>query len=340
MGKGMKYEHFKGEWKELYESGKSFRQISKLYKVDAKTVNRTLKGLVKIRPKSEWVKYYDEWYDLHVKKGIGKTEIARRYKCSVHVVMRGLEKKGIKRKRIPSKRLYDHLAPDFKKLYKEGKSLAEIGEVHNVNAQTVLEYLNADDVEIRELSEAIRHYDINEHYFDVIDEAEKAFNLGVLFATGSALEMLNAYCIQVTIHTNKKYIISPLIHMLRGKDEGGYTDADSIIRYRFSTRHLYEKLRTYGMNIRSKMDVPNIDNKWYPAFYAGYMSDKSYIAKQTNQLFISGSKPFLTKTRKIFAQVIPANKIKIHTISENQHHILISDNECIQRIQDWLKYDK
>lgn len=338
MGKGMKYEHFKGEWKELYESKKSFSQIAKLYKVDAKTVNRTLAGLVEIRPKSEWTKYADEWYDLHVNKNMTKTEIARRYKCSIHVVSRALEKKGIKRKRVASKRLYDHLAPDFAEMYKAGSSLAEIGEAHNVNPQTVLEYLNADDIEIRELSEAIRHYDINEHYFDVIDNEEKAYHLGLLFATGSALELHNAYCIQVTMHTTKKHIITPLINLLRGKDEGGYISTDSVIRYRFTSRHLYETLRTHGMNIKSRMKLPNLDSNWYRAFYAGYMKDKSYTTKPSNQLYITGSKTFLTSTRELFTQVIPENNIKIHTVSENEHHIVISDNECIQRIQEWIQY--
>lgn len=63
MGKGLKYEKYQKEWKELYESEMSFRKIGQLYKVDAKTVNRTLEGLVEIRPKSPWDKYVDEWYD-------------------------------------------------------------------------------------------------------------------------------------------------------------------------------------------------------------------------------------------------------------------------------------
>ncbi|GCF69210.1 hypothetical protein BC2903_30290 [Bacillus cereus] len=222
-------------------------------------------------------------------------------------------------------------------MYKAGSSLAEIGEAHNVNPQTVLEYLNADDVEIRELSEAIRHYDINEHYFDVIDNEEKAYHLGLLFATGSALELHNAYCIQVTMHTTKKHIITPLINLLRGKDEGGYISTDSVIRYRFTSRHLYETLRTHGMNIKSRMTLPNLDSKWYRAFYAGYMKDKSYITKPSNQLFITGSKPFLTSTRELFSQVIPENKIKIHTVSENEHHIVISDNVAIEHLNEWIK---
>ncbi|MFE6139138.1 hypothetical protein [Bacillus sp. NPDC057893] len=334
MGKGLKYEKYQKEWKELYESEMSFRKIGQLYKVDAKTVNRTLEGLVEICPKSPWDKYVDEWYELY-KDGYSKTDISRKYKCDIGIVTRVLEKKGVKRKTGGQKKLYEHLASDFAELYKDGYSTAEIGNMFNIDSQTILNYLNDLDVEIRDLSEAIRKYEINEHYFDTIDNAKKAYHLGVLFATGSALKLHNSYCIQITMHISKKDIIKPLVYVLRsGEDIGGYVGADNVIRYRFHSRHLNETLIKHGLDAKNKITLPDLEEQWYPAFLAGYMSDKSYISKSNNHLHISGSKALLTSFKGFLSKIIGVDKIHIYDIRENEHVFAITNQEAIDCLNE------
>ncbi|MEJ1518195.1 hypothetical protein R3O67_34010 [Bacillus cereus] len=335
MKKGLKYEKFKEKWKELYESGMSFRQIGKLENVDAKTVNRTLQGLVKIRPKSPWDKYVDEWYELY-KNGYSKSDISKKHKCDIKIVTRVLEKRGVERKSGGQKRLYEHLASDFADMYNAGYSLAEIGKKHNIDKQTIRYYLNYQDVKTRELSEAIRKHQLNEHYFDEIDSEEKAYHLGLLFATGSALEQHNGYVIQVTMHQKKKHIIQPLIDVLRGEDVGGYTSKKGILAYRFNSRHLYETVRKYGMNAKSKMTFPHLEEKWNRAFLAGYMVDKSFMIKTRHHLYITGTKAFLESIKEVLSPHVDASKIHLYEVSENEHRFVVFDGDTIDDIYDWI----
>lgn len=38
---------------------------------------------------------------------------------------------------------------------------------------------------------------------------------------------------------DNKHSKTPLINVLRGEDEGGYLGSDNVVRYRFTSKHLY-----------------------------------------------------------------------------------------------------
>jgi intein-encoded DNA endonuclease-like protein len=49
MRKGMEFEHHKPEWIKLYNEGKSFTEIAKMYNCNKNTVGRTLEGPGRIK---------------------------------------------------------------------------------------------------------------------------------------------------------------------------------------------------------------------------------------------------------------------------------------------------
>lgn len=69
-------------------------------------------------------------------------------------------------------------------MYESGIPLHKIGEELHFSAETVREKLIERGIHIKTQSECNRKYSINEHYFDEIDTANKAYLLGLLYADG------------------------------------------------------------------------------------------------------------------------------------------------------------
>lgn len=70
---------------------------------------------------------------------------------------------------------------------------------------------------------------------------------------------------------------------------------------------------------------------------AGYMSDKGYIGKPWNPLYITGSKAFLISLKDLLSKIIDVYKIHIYEISEDEHRFVITNSEEIDCLYEWIK---
>jgi DNA-binding CsgD family transcriptional regulator len=73
---------------------------------------------------------------------------------------------------------------NIKKLYLSGKSAVEISKLYNVSTTPVYNILKKYNI-IRNMSKSHRKYNINDNYFDFIDNHHKSYILGLLMADGS-----------------------------------------------------------------------------------------------------------------------------------------------------------
>lgn len=337
MGTGLKYEKYIEKWKEAYESGKSFRQIGLENNVDAKTVNRTLKGHVTIREKSSWKKYAQKWHELHTIHGYSKSQIAKLHNTHTTTVSKVLEREyGIPVNSIKTKnkkRKYEHLAMDFKDMYKSGKSLGEIADKHGINKQTVLDYLKQDGVKIRTLSQSIRKYDLIETYFDEIDSDVKAYHLGMMFGAAVVLEQHNGYVIQLSIAEKQKELAEPLAEAL-GKAEGYYVDKEGVCRYRFSSKYMYNVLLSKGMGSKGEFTMPVINQELHPAFFAGFFLFQGEEKEDVFYLKFSGR--FLEVLKEIIERETEVKEITLKQINEKEKKLVIKGKENIDALYEWI----
>ena len=82
-----------------------------------------------------------------------------------------------------SKEKYDFIV----NLYKEGKTLKEVGKIFNVTDRTILNILDSIGIKRRTISEAKRKLKIDETVFDIVTD-ESAYWIGFLMADGYIVE--------------------------------------------------------------------------------------------------------------------------------------------------------
>ncbi len=70
------------------------------------------------------------------------------------------------------------------KMYQEGQSSRKIGKEFNIDPTNVIRILKKFNIPIRDISACRQIYDINEQYFNNIDDINKAYWLGFLAADG------------------------------------------------------------------------------------------------------------------------------------------------------------
>ena len=70
------------------------------------------------------------------------------------------------------------------RLYNSGLSQQKIGEMYNTSHTVIRKVLMKNNVIMRDNSRKGRKYTIDENYFDIIDNQDKAYILGLLYADG------------------------------------------------------------------------------------------------------------------------------------------------------------
>lgn len=322
-------------WIQSYTEGKSIREIADEYGVSKSVISRAIKPFIKIRPKSPNEKYGEEWLNLYI-EGVSKTEIARRYDVFPGIVGNVLEKMGVQK--TERKRKYEHLSDDFSRLYMDGKSLREIGEIYGINPQTILEYIKRDSVPVRSISEASRTIEFDEGYFDKLTD-DNIFVLGMIFRIGHII-MDNGIPRAVKIVSKNKEFMDFIMDKLGregderlGKQDGIYY-FDEIHSLKFVSR-LYE----LGLNTKNSYQFPTlkqeklnilIDGLFYPkileckgertisfAFPSreikevclAYFEQKGLFSKndirgETDRKFIIGKKSCISALKEYYASLL------------------------------------
>lgn len=256
MNQSKEHKYMK-KWIELYNKGYSFRQIAKEYDVAMTTVKRRIASYVKIRPKSQYITYADEWLNL-LNSGVKKSEIARMYKVSPSTVGSILSKVGVERN---GNKKFLHLLDDMKKLYAEGMSLKDISEKLNLSTQLIADYLEFDGVERRPYAKACRSYDINEDLFEIVDNTDKAFILGIMWVIGNVVydEKISRNIRLVT--TNKTLISIVLNTVYKHEIDIKLRKSDNTYRKDIQCIKLKDDLIQLGFSNKGNKQMPSFTSE-------------------------------------------------------------------------------
>lgn len=134
--------------------------------------------------------------------------------------------------------------------YKNKQSASIIAKEYSVSLNTIIRTLNRNNIEIRSPSEESRKYEINENYFDEIDNQDKAYFLGFLYADGC--NMTDRKCIILALQEPDREILIKLNSLLQLSKpvrfyKKRYNNLQNTYKLIISNKHISEMLAKHGV---------------------------------------------------------------------------------------------
>jgi len=197
-----------------------------------------------------------------------------------------------------------------------------------------------------------RTYPIDEYFFDVIDNEEKAYFLGLLYAdgtnsTGKTEVKLALHNQDVEILEIFKHKIQPTkpLYFVDGKGKRG--DYYKLV---FNSKKISYRLSELGVVPAKtfKLKFPNfIEEPLIHHFIRGYFDGDGNIHfnKRTKQLMFSvtSTESFLLSLQEVLMKNCFLSKVKLGTRHPERGHnirqLSYSGNNSIKRIYEWLYKD-
>lgn len=166
---------------------------------------------------------------------------------------------------------------DIKDSYLRGESSVSIGRRYNITHKPILRELHNMGVTI-DRKKSVRKYGLDEHYFDIIDTANKAYILGLLHADGSNFPQKST--IAISLQEEDREILERIRHELKSerplefldysnKHDFGYTYKN---QYRLAvfSKHMCEQLSNKGI-VQNKSLVIGFPNWLNPKLIPHYI---------------------------------------------------------------------
>jgi len=286
------------------DGGYSLRDLEKMYKCCRKTLSKMLKEnsspirnhKISLTQEIEIISYYNS--------GKSVNWIAKLYNSSQENVSNILKNNNItvsKSKIKESEK--QHIIED----YKLGLYCRELSEKYGINKSVINRLIKKSKIDIHKY----RKYTLNEHYFDKIDNEEKAYFLGFLYADGCNLENRNT--IQISLQEEDKLILEKFNLLIDSNKELEYIDYSikqpkwkNQWKLTFSSKHISQQLVKLGCFARKSLTLEFPTEEQVPAhltrhFIRGYFDGDGCICITKNLLHCSltSTIEFCTKLRNI-----------------------------------------
>lgn len=264
----------------------------------------------------------DSYDDIVAKynSGMNSCEIAKIYNVKYGAIIRVLKICNVKIEKHYSIIFYtEH--ENIVKRYRSGEKISEIAKSYYVVRETIAKILKSNGVQPREKGQDNRKYQVNHNYFDSIDNENKAYFLGMLFADGYND---GKYYICLGLQSSDVYIINKLIDELyigekpiasyeeRSKDKSGKKD---ICRYTVCSSKISSSLSRCGM-IKKKSLCLKYPQDFLPPLYfkhflRGYFDGdgSAWIEKQRLKISPTG-KHYMLNPHLVFNMVGTYNMLK------------------------------
>lgn len=190
---------------------------------------------------------------------------------------------------------------DIVELYISGRTLTSIGEIYSTSRVPITRILKEKGIAIRGRSESHRIYKINEHYFDDIDNHDKAYCLGLIYADGC--NNIDENYISIELQEEDSYILEQINCLLESNRPLCYMDrrkarpnTKPTYRLQVNNEHMSKRLNELGVVKRKSwtLEFPKwIKEELIPTFILGYFDGDGTISRQSARIEIVGTKMFL-----------------------------------------------
>ena len=204
-------------------------------------------------------------------------------------------------------------------MYKSNISTVTIGKEFNVSHKTIAKVLDKQGIPRTGISR--RKYQIDEKYFDKIDNPNKAYILGFLYADG--YNSLEKSTLSIALQEEDKYILEFMRKELNSEKPLEFLDYSNKCnngyhyknQYRLTifNKHICETLNKIGM-VQNKsliLTFPDIDESLYSHFIRGYFDgDGSVSFSESNSnciVTITSTIEFCSAIKEILKNTININ---------------------------------
>lgn len=215
------------------------------------------------------------------KQGWTQPKIAEKYNVCRDTIKEILKKHNISRKDKPCRFSNDEIEK-IKQLYYDGKTSYELGEMYGMSDESMRRWLHIWGIQLRHTK-----YTFNEHYFDAIDNQDKAYILGLLYSDGYHNVKKNT--ISITLQEEDKHILEsinilidnnkPLRFVNNSARNQKWKDCYQLC---FTSPHTSNVLESFGL-VGAKsliLEFPEwLDKSLYPHFIRGFLMEMDIFQK-------------------------------------------------------------
>ncbi len=242
--------------------------------------------------------------------------------------------------------------------YLLGINNKELCEKYNKSRSYIQKVLLKNNIKLRSGAEISKKYNIKENFFEIIDDEDKAYILGLLFSDGTIsdtvvkINLIESdsqiiYDIAKKMYYDDKYQISFLKGVNKKWNNGVIYKTKPQILLTFTRKKIVDDLKKLGLSERKsfKIRFPKICRKYYKDFVRGYFdgdgcfyTSKKY--KKNNRVGIVSNILFINDLKNIIE-----NKLSIKCITTNSKYVnnistlWIYGNIKTKNFLDWI-YDK
>lgn len=281
-------------------------------------------------------------------KGCSSREIQKLLGVSKHKALEIVKKAGISIRY--SRKPFDlKFSSEIIKKYEEGESMNALTKEYKATSRTLVKILKNSNVYLRDESQRRQIYDIDELFFDNIDNREKAYLLGFLWADGHNDTDHNNMMIRIS---SKDEHLLNLFRKWMKSSHPIYKIKDSEGRFQskwnVKSKHISKTLLSLGM-VKNKTKYPvwpsNLNPEWECDFIRGFFDgDGCWYTKDGGQIAsinFSGNMELL----KQVAEVIERHtNVKFYSYptkgSDLYGHISVGGRKKLISFGDWLYQNK
>jgi intein/homing endonuclease len=232
-------------------------------------------------------------------------------------------------------------------LYKKGVSAKILGLKFSIDKRRIQRWAKENNINVRKLGEAQRVILWNEHCFDQVDTAEKAYFLGFCFADAYNSQSVNSF--KIALKSDDVDHLKKFARLLSYPEEEVSTHINLIQKINTCNITLHSK---YFCSQMAKLGCPQAKSLiikypiWMPDdlhvhFIRGLFDGDGSLTKRKNnewKFSIAGTLDICNSIKKIIN-----NKLNIQTAiyppSSNVHEIQTNGNEKILKITNWLYFN-
>jgi hypothetical protein len=217
--------------------------------------------------------------------------------------------------------------------------------------------LNRYHLKLRKASDVTKKYNIDENYFEHVDNANKAYILGLLYADGNIFKNVAKINLVETdvdilkdiaskIYFDNNYQISRIEGMSKMWKNGNtyYTKPQMVLT--LTRKKIVDDLKKLGLKEHKSFDIrfPDINEKYIKDFIRGYFDGDGHFYtsekhKNNNRIQIISNDKFIIDLKNVIENFI---NVKCH-INESEikniHRLSIFGNIQVKKFLDWIYKD-
>lgn len=229
---------------------------------------------------------------------------------------------------------------DIKSLYTNDLTLNQISKKYDISVYKLKKFMLDKGIKIRKKGSK---YHFNEDVFEKIDNEDKAYWLGFIYADGCVMKKKGGSDIlSITLKIDdyvQLYNFCDFLN-LNNKKVALYRD---VCRLEVSSNKIVKDLINHGVLYRKtfQLNFPNIDNLLIKHFIRGYFDgDGSITVNDKNVIFkLIGTENFIKGVQRYFMDTLKLTEVKL-IIDSNMFNYYKNGRKQVTKIMEHLYTDK